>query len=388
MGNQATPVIDAVQDFTLEKTILSGVPFVSSILGPGAYRITADSAPLFYTNPVLSGSLVPPSTLLCGEGSFNSSPRATLTYQWKRGGVNIPNETSSTWNSVLGDIGDSITCEVTATNASGSDTALSNVVIMEAILEGYTYQYDTYLINGLNAPGRQDVNELDVYLVAGMAHDEKVDVNQCEFHVVTGMQGFNNMTTAELEGYLIVIPEFLSNMPVANGNAENSVMTDWTMDSGNVQSVTTAPGFAADITTFRQGVRFFKADDLGAGVDSVMSQVLTIQAGDLTDVDTGRCAALASFIHQSEEGLDRIEVTMEALDAGSSVLNSKTTISPINPEGNFQVTSGWMRDTTVNELLILPTLTRFVKIIIRFNNISGTSNGAYADTFVVDILKA
>lgn len=82
MANQKTPTTDTVEDYTVEKVILSGSPFVSSILGPGAYRITADLAPSFYTAPVVTGWPVVPTTLYCDEGSFNSSPRGVLTYQW------------------------------------------------------------------------------------------------------------------------------------------------------------------------------------------------------------------------------------------------------------------------------------------------------------------
>ncbi len=391
MGNQAIPVIDSVQGFTFEKVILSGSPFVSAILGPGSYVITAPFTPLFHRDPIISGYVVPPSTLTCEAQSFSSSPRATITYQWKRDTVNISNEINDTYVTVVGDIGLSITCEATITNASGADIALSNVIIPEAVVEGYVYQHDVMSIQGLGAPGRMDMNELQLLIVTGLSHVDKVDVNEAEVYGITGMQGLNNMTTAELEIMPIFLPEFVANLVVVNGDAENSNMSDWTMDSGGVTSVTDAPAFDADITTYREGLRFFKPDDLGQGVDSQMSQVIAIAGGDEAAVDTGRCYALAKWIHQSEEGIDRIHVTMKALNAASGELNSEITISPENPEGGFNGnTKGWKMDTSVNEILRLPTLTRFVKIVVLFKA-SGSGSAAcssYADAFTIELLKA
>lgn len=391
MGNQATPVIDAVQDRHIEKVILSGSPFVSAILGSGAYRISEATTPLFFRDPIISGHIVPPSILTCEGQSFTSSPRAVVTYQWKSDTVDIDGETNETYLSKVNDLGAQITCEVTITNGSGFDIVLSNQILMEPVTENYLYQFDAYAINGLNAPGRQDMNELDMYIIAGMPHDMKVDLNQCEFHIITGMQGYNNMTTAELEGMPLFLPEFLAILSLLNGDAENSVMDDWTMDDGNVQSVSSAAGFWDDLHNYQEGARFFKADNLGQGVSSTMSQVIAIDVGDEADVDTGRCYVDCSWIHQSEEGEDSIEVTMEALNAASGVLNTETTVSPINPLGQFNGRwKGWMRDTNANEILHLPTLTRFVKISILFSNngIGASANGAYADDFQINLLKA
>ncbi len=389
MTDQPAPNTNTVLDRHVESVILSGSPFVSSILGPGAYRIAALAAPNFFRDPIISGFLVPPSILTCEAESFTSSPRAVITYQWKRDAGDISGETSQTYTTLVSDIGTAITCEVTITNGSGSDTELSNSLTIVAIVPSSVYEHDTYVINGLSALARMDMNELDITIIAGMTHDDKVDLNQCEFHIITGMQGFNNMTISESESYPLFVPTFLSVLTVVNGDAEDSDMSDWIMESGGVTSVTTAPGFGADITTYREGLRFFNPNDLGQGVDSEMSQKIAIDVGDETDVDTGRCYAAASWIHQSEEGKDWIEVTLEAMNAASSVIATATTISPLNKLGGFQVTMGWMRDSSVNEILNLPTLTRFVNIKVLFKSSGSGSagNNGYADDFKIDLLK-
>ena len=50
------------------------------------------------------------------------------TYQWKRNGSNIGSATSSTYVLVTADVSQSITCQVTATNGSGSASATSNTI--------------------------------------------------------------------------------------------------------------------------------------------------------------------------------------------------------------------------------------------------------------------
>ncbi len=381
MTHQPDPVIDAVQDRHVEKIILSGSPFVSSILGPGAYRIIAPSVPLFYTNPVISGSLAPPSTLLCDEGSFNSSPRATVTYQWKRGGVDIPDETSNTWNSVLGDIGDTITCEVTITNDSGNDIALSNAVVMEAILPGYVYEYDVMTIVGMGNPERIDINDLDAFIISGMGHEAQLSIFSEDVIVITGVAVSARMDMIEADTYVMFVPTPMTPLVVLNGDAENSDMSDWTMDFGGVTSVTTAAGAK---TGYREGLRFFKPDDLGQEVDSQMSQVIEIPAGDLTDIDTGRCYAIVNFIHNSNAGYDNLEITLEALNAALSVIGTITQVYDSNPS-----LDDWRRENTQDNILSIPTLTRHIKVTILFDNNSGglATSGAYVDDIQIELMK-
>jgi hypothetical protein len=158
-------------------------------------------------------------------------------------------------------------------------------------------------------------------------------------------------------------------------------MTDWTMDTNTVTSETTAPGYSVD---YREGLRFFVPEQLGQGVDSQMSQVIVIPGGDLTDVDTGRCYCVARFLHMSDEGYDKLVITLEALNAADGVL-ATTVYSPAAGP-----TDGWMVDSTVDDPLNLPTLTRKVKITVLFDAhaSSGTAvNSVYADDFTIELMK-
>jgi hypothetical protein len=69
--------------------------------------------------PVISGLLPEGSLLSTTNGTWSGSP-TTFTYQWRRNGGALGGATASTYTTVAGDVGQSITCTVTATNACGS----------------------------------------------------------------------------------------------------------------------------------------------------------------------------------------------------------------------------------------------------------------------------
>lgn len=68
--------------------------------------------------PAISGTAQVPNVLTCDGGSWTGSP--TITFQWKRGGVNIAGATTSTYALAVADVGANITCAVSATNTTGA----------------------------------------------------------------------------------------------------------------------------------------------------------------------------------------------------------------------------------------------------------------------------
>lgn len=83
-------------------------------------------APVNSTLPVISGATTLGSVLTTTNGTWTNSP-ISYTYQWKRGATNIGTNTN-TYTLVAADSTASITCVVTATNASGSTSATSNTI--------------------------------------------------------------------------------------------------------------------------------------------------------------------------------------------------------------------------------------------------------------------
>jgi hypothetical protein len=58
----------------------------------------------------------------CDPGIWVGNPAPTIAYQWKRNGSNISGATSQTYTTAAADIGTTLTCDVAATNASGTTT--------------------------------------------------------------------------------------------------------------------------------------------------------------------------------------------------------------------------------------------------------------------------
>ena len=81
--------------------------------------------------PVLSGTPSVGSTLSCSTGSWEHSP-SSYEYVWLRGSTAISGAAASEYQVQAADQGFSITCEVTAINAAGQDTATSNSLTVPA----------------------------------------------------------------------------------------------------------------------------------------------------------------------------------------------------------------------------------------------------------------
>jgi hypothetical protein len=74
--------------------------------------------------PAISGSSTQGATLTATSGTWTGTPTPTYAYQWKSAGVNVGTN-SSTYATVAGDVGNTITVVVTATNVAGSANATS-----------------------------------------------------------------------------------------------------------------------------------------------------------------------------------------------------------------------------------------------------------------------
>lgn len=97
--------------------------------GPGRLHRTSNvpSVPVNTGPPVISGSAAVGSTLSCTTGTWTNSP-TSYAYQWLRDGDPISGATSSTYQLQQADEGEMVSCVVTATNAAGSASQVSNEV--------------------------------------------------------------------------------------------------------------------------------------------------------------------------------------------------------------------------------------------------------------------
>ena len=82
----------------------------------------------------IEAPLIPRPTYTVGEmpnvndGTWTGILPITFSYQWKRNGIDIIGETNNEYTTVLADLGQTITCLVTATNIVGSTSTISNSV--------------------------------------------------------------------------------------------------------------------------------------------------------------------------------------------------------------------------------------------------------------------
>ena len=81
-------------------------------------------APTNTTAPAISGTAQVGQTLTCSQGTWSNAP-TSYAYQWMRNGVAISGATASTYTPVAADVGNPLTCTVTATNSGGTASVTS-----------------------------------------------------------------------------------------------------------------------------------------------------------------------------------------------------------------------------------------------------------------------
>ena len=123
-GNPATST-DYLQDIVLE---LGGTVTINGNWMEAWEAITATppvAAPVNTVAPDVTGLTYVGDVLTTTDGTWTGSP-TSYAYQWKRG-ANDVGTNANTYTLVNADAGLNITCVVTATNASGSTPATSNI---------------------------------------------------------------------------------------------------------------------------------------------------------------------------------------------------------------------------------------------------------------------
>ena len=97
----------------------------SNTVGPIA---SAAVAPVNTVAPVASGVVRIGEVLSCTTGTWTGTPTPTITYQWRRDGVDIGGATSSSHTVVDLDMATELDCVATATNVAGADSEPSNTL--------------------------------------------------------------------------------------------------------------------------------------------------------------------------------------------------------------------------------------------------------------------
>lgn len=85
------------------------------------------AGPVNTVAPAISGTLAHGSTLTTTNGTWTGTG-ITYSYQWMSGANAIAGATSSTYVTGTSDVGNMITCVVTASNTGGAPSAVSNAL--------------------------------------------------------------------------------------------------------------------------------------------------------------------------------------------------------------------------------------------------------------------
>ena len=93
-----------------------------------AAAVAAGWVPENSVAPAVTGTPEPGEVLTCSSGTWSRSP-ASYAYQWLADGEPIEGATTNSYTVQAGDVGDDVSCAVTATNTRGeSEPAESNAL--------------------------------------------------------------------------------------------------------------------------------------------------------------------------------------------------------------------------------------------------------------------
>ena len=95
---------------------------------------TSTPPPLNSTLPAISGIAQDGQTVVCSPGSWTNAP-TEFAWQWIRSGDEIAGATAASYRITVADVGQAISCRVTASNAGGQSVALSVPIVPVAAPE-------------------------------------------------------------------------------------------------------------------------------------------------------------------------------------------------------------------------------------------------------------
>jgi hypothetical protein len=125
-----TAALDNLSPDTAYRYRLFATSSQGSTVGPIRTLRTTVAAPTAVAPPQVSGVAQAGSDLTCSPGTFTGA--VTRTYAWLRGGVLLTDATEATYRVRAADVGQLLSCRVTATNPGGSTASDSPGVIAVA----------------------------------------------------------------------------------------------------------------------------------------------------------------------------------------------------------------------------------------------------------------
>ena len=394
----------------INPSILEGVNFYPSILGPDAAVQVVRYAPTFLVQPSISGSFKIPSVLTCNPGVIDASPKPDLFYQWRSDGVDIPGETGITLTTVLAFDAHELTCEVTAVNPLGVAVGVSNGITAERVEPIINEEHVYFGVSGLDQDLQQNMMRDEIAMVSGMWHADRFDTElgvvfagtglwvegrlDNETHMINAITGLGSeqrlyadtppvaalsglgaetrQDVEEHEIYTIWQPVYVQDLPILNGDAELG-LAHWTNEVGNLTLRSSSPNPV-------QGTQYFMGGWQEAS--TIAYQDIVLPASVLTDVDNGNSFLGGYWQCASYARVDHFGLTFECLDAGGVSLGLQTLHALSKHGTRHQV---W-EPSFADPVAILP-LTRTIRLKLNFALYSGNNSDGYVDDIHLTLWK-
>jgi hypothetical protein len=338
----------------INPSIMEGERGLSSLYGEdSALRITR-FAPTFTNAPTISGEPKVPATLTCNPGTQEASPQATIFYQWKSNGVDIPGETASTFDTDAADDTNTLTCEVTAVNFLGVAVAESNGIVAVLVLPIEVVEQGLYAIQGMNSKNFQTLMTFDMFAVQGLPVDTAQTCMGVLAFVITGLNQENVQTMNAFDIYAVCESIFDVELALVNPSADSG-FTGWTISSG-------APT-AEFGTTY-----YWRGDNTGPTTENVFYQDIAVPVASETDIDAGtHSLQLDGDVGDYYGYDDGVRFRAFFYNAGSTLIGS----SPTTAWDSWPNGSGW--NPVKTPFLEVPPLTRTIRVQIEMYSIQFSS---------------
>jgi hypothetical protein len=185
--------------------------------------------PILVAAPEVTGSVVIGSILSTSNGAWQSELPLTYAYQWFRDGVPINGENTNTYTTTTDDQDSGISCRVSAINAAGNVSALSNTIIIFAVDPEESGILVTNIpVNIIEKP-TTSISDGDIpvtataelIFLANGTYDKRfngVSVETGDFLATTGAGAGDNFTITyqKLNGVDLVTPTVLAEIPLTS----------------------------------------------------------------------------------------------------------------------------------------------------------------------------
>ena len=232
--------------------------------GEGLVSATG-AVPVIVVDPVISGSVILGEMLTTTNGVWSNSP-SSYSYQWQRDGIDISGATSSNYTVVGDDVRAEITCDVVATNGSGSSTpATSNTLtnplkgIFDIAANAKIFVYDQGLTDSVGSP-----------VSAWTAIDDSCDLTQATsskrpLRQSDGIQfdGIDDMLIGDSTATAFVNSDFTAFHGVSNVPTSNNTRQLWGAYADGISTIVrncTHVNFSMGTSASLTRMRFLTAD--------------------------------------------------------------------------------------------------------------------------------